>query len=235
MIGALSFLTIFGGAHPPDRAAARWFPAVGASLGAAVGGVWWGANELWDPGLAAAIAVGADLVLTGMLHLDGLADSGDGLLPPLPEERRLAVMADPAVGAFGLGLVVVVLLLRWAAVASLAPDVLLVVALWTASRTAMAMILHAVPYARGPGGLADGFLGGVSVVPSLLAGLVLAAASAAVADGATGLAAIAAALLAGWAVVAWARRRLGGFTGDVLGAVGLTVETIGLIVAAARW
>ena len=52
--------------------------------------------------LAALIAVGVDALLTGMLHLDGLADSGDGLVPPLPRARRLAVMADPAVGAFGL-------------------------------------------------------------------------------------------------------------------------------------
>ena len=90
----------------------------------------------------------ADLGLTGMLHLDGLADTADGLLPHLTRERRLEVMREPTVGAFGVGAVVIVLLGRFAVFATLRPAPLLVAALWCTSRTAMAAVVDRVPYAR---------------------------------------------------------------------------------------
>ena len=96
---ALAFLTPLGRAAVPDSRTMSWFPVVGALVGAVVGCVWWGADRLWPPAVAAALTVAADLALTGMLHVDGLADSADGLLPHLPRKRRLEVMADPAIGA----------------------------------------------------------------------------------------------------------------------------------------
>ena len=75
----------------------------------------------FPPAVAGGLAVAADLALTGMLHLDGLADSADGLLPPLPRDRRLAVMRSPDVGAFGVAAVVSAIGLRWAALAALDP------------------------------------------------------------------------------------------------------------------
>jgi adenosylcobinamide-GDP ribazoletransferase len=237
VLGALAFLTPLGGARAPDRTTFDWFPAVGALLGAAVGLAWWGAGELWTPLVAATVAVAADVALTGALHVDGLADTADGVLPHLDRDRRLAVMAEPDVGAFGVTVVVLVLGLRVAVLASLAVDVALVAALWCASRTVMAVAARSVPYARaGGGGLAAAFLGrrpaGVAVV-----GAVLATALALAADVGPGraLAAVLAVAVAGAAVVVLARRRLGGFTGDVLGAAGLVGETVGLLVAAARW
>jgi adenosylcobinamide-GDP ribazoletransferase len=115
---------------------------VGLLVGLAVGLVWRGAGALWAPALAAAVAVAADLALTGMLHVDGLADSADGLLPHLGADdearpRRLAIMAEPTVGAFGVTVVVATLLLRWAALASMAADVWLVAGLWVLSRSLM--------------------------------------------------------------------------------------------------
>ena len=89
MRSALGFLTVVGGAAPPDRRAPAWFGPVGAALGLAVGGAWWVAGELWPPLVAALVAVAVDAGLTGMLHFDGLADSADGLLPPLDRGRRL--------------------------------------------------------------------------------------------------------------------------------------------------
>ena len=109
---ALAFLTPLGGPVAPSPSALAWFPVVGALLGLGLGGVWWLADRLWAAPVAAAVVVAADLALTGMLHFDGLVDSADGLLPPLVAERRLEVMADPAAGAFGVGVAVVVLLLR---------------------------------------------------------------------------------------------------------------------------
>src|SRR5204862_4098680 len=134
---ALAFLTPLGGPAAPSPRALAWFPAVGAALGLALGGAWWVAARVWPPAAAAAVVVAADLALTGMLHLDGLVDSADGLLPHLPRDRRLAVMAAPDVGAFGIAIAAAVLLLRWSSFASRPPSVLLVAGLWCVSRTAM--------------------------------------------------------------------------------------------------
>ncbi len=236
MIAALAFLTPLGGAREPDRTTFDWFPVVGALLGAAVGAVWWGANELWSPLVAATLAVAADIALTGALHVDGLADTADGVLPHLDRDRRLDVMAEPDVGAFGVTAVVLTLGLRVALLASLAPDIALVAALWCGSRTLMAVAARSVPYARPEGGLAAAFLGR-SPTRVAIVGAALAAAIAVAATDvglAPALAALAALVAAGAAVVALARRRLGGFTGDVLGAAGLVGETVGLLVVAAR-
>src|SRR5207247_2394140 len=128
-------------------------PVVGAAIGAALGAVWWGAERMWPPLVAAAIVVAADLALTGMLHFDGLIDSADGLLPHLDRDRRLAVMAQPDVGAFGVSVALGVIGLRLAALSSMQPRVLLLAGIWTASRTAMAVIAGVLPYVR-DGGLA---------------------------------------------------------------------------------
>jgi len=230
---AMAFLTAFGGAAAPSPSALAWFPFVGAGLGLALGGIWWVADRLWAAPVAAAVVVAADLALTGMLHFDGLVDSADGLLPPLEPGRRLDVMADPAAGAFGVGVAVVVLLLRWTSLATLAPSPVLLGALWCASRLAMAQFARTVPYAR-PAGLAGAFLqpGGRRLlpIPGIVLGAVLVAFGAG--DAVIGVAALG---IAAAAVMALAVRRLGGFTGDVLGAAGMVGETAGLLAAAARW
>jgi len=238
VIAALAFLTPLGRAREPDRTTFDWFPLVGALLGAAVGLVWWGAHEVWPPLVAATLAVAADVALTGALHVDGLADTADGVLPHLDRSRRLDVMAEPDVGAFGVTAVVLTLGLRVAVLASLKPDPVLVAALWCTSRTVMAVAARSVPYARAEGGLAAAFLGRSPILVALL-GTAMAAALALSGGSDLGahvvLVAAASVALAGAGVVVLARRRLGGFTGDVLGAAGLVGETVGLLVAAARW
>src|SRR3546814_2492847 len=149
---AVAFPTPFGGAAGPDRRTLGWLPVVGALSGATLGGLWWGAQELWSPAVAAGLVLAADLVLTGMLHMDGLVDSADGLLPQVPRAKRLAIMAEPTVGAYGVVVAVVVVLLRFAALASLDADVLLLAGPWCGSRTVMAVAARAVPYARSGGG-----------------------------------------------------------------------------------
>ena len=195
--------------------------------------MWWGAERIWPAAVAAAIVVAADLALTGLLHVDGLADSADGLLPHLDRARRLEVMAAPDVGAFGVAAVVAVLLLRWAALAATTPSPLLLGGLWCASRTAMAVAARKIPYAR-PGGLASAFLGGRTLSTALI-GAVLATGLAFAGPGVAGIAAVAGVVAGAAGVVALAHRRIGGFTGDVLGASGMVGETTGLLVAAARW
>lgn len=250
MIEALGFLTVLGRGRSPSPGAVAWFPMAGAVVGFAVGFAWWAGGEVWSPAVGAAVAVAVDLALTGLLHLDGLADSADGLLPHLPRERRLAVMAEPTVGAFALGVVPTVLLLRWAGLASLHPDVLVVAGLWCAARTVMAVALTTQPYARGTasggGGLASAFLPtededadaatsrrAVVAMGTATSGGLLSMVLLLVGAGWAGAFAFAGAFAAGIGVVELGRRRLGGFTGDVLGAAGIVAETVGLLVAAA--
>ena len=236
---ALAFLTPLGGAATPGPDALGWFPAVGAAMGAVLGLLWWSCERAWPPAVAAAIVVGADLGLTGLLHIDGLVDAADGLLPHLDRERRLAVMSEPSVGAFGIAAGAATLLGRFAALASTRPSILLLTGIWCGSRTVMAVTPAVVRYARSDtGGLATAFLEGRRRAPAL----------AAAALGTAGLlvgtmlwrplgGAVAALSGAGAAalVIWFARRRLGGFTGDVLGAAGVVFETVALIVAAAKW
>jgi adenosylcobinamide-GDP ribazoletransferase len=236
---AVGFLTSLGGPAEPSAHALAWFAPVGVGLGLVLGGVWWLAGRWWPAGLAAVLVVLADLGLTGLLHFDGLIDSADGLLPPLPRDRRLAVMAAPDVGAFGMATATAVLLARWAALAALRPAPLLLAGLWGLSRTAMAVVVRTQPYARADqgGGLASAFLeeSRPGVGPALAGGAAGSVLLAVLWRGAAGSAAALAAGVTAAAVVALARRRIGGFTGDVLGAAGVLAETVGLVVAAARW
>src|SRR5262249_2993845 len=145
---AVSFLTPFGGAADPKPSALAWFPLVGAIIGLAVGGGWGGGQRAWAPPGGAAIAVTADAALTGLLHLDGLADAADGLLPPLPRARRLEVMADPHLGAFGVAGLAIVLLTRFGAFASMLPSPLAAPRPWSRARPAVAGTARAGPHAR---------------------------------------------------------------------------------------
>jgi len=230
---ALGFLTVLGGAATPTPRALRWFPAVGAAVGAVVGLAWWLAGGAFSPLLAGAIAVTVDGAITGLLHLDGLADSADGLLPHASTERRLEIMRTPGIGAFGAAAVALVIVLRVAALGARPADVGLVIALWCTSRTVAAVAPAWLPYAR-PDGIAASFLSLPASRWPLLALLPAVALGFAVIGG-PALAALAAALITAAAVLLVARLRIGGFTGDVLGAAIILGETAGLVVAAARW
>lgn len=233
---ALSFLTIVGRGRRPDAASTAWFGLVGAGIGLALGAAWEGAGELWSPALAAALIVGLDLVLTGALHLDGLADTGDGLLPHADRDRRLEIMRAPDVGAFGVAVVVVTLLVRFAAFADLEADLWMLVAPWAALRAAAALTIRVAPYAR-TDGLATSFLGasGRSLIAVDLLALAAAVAAAAIVDGVVGVAAVAVGIAVFSALLALAIRRLGGFTGDVLGAGIVVGETAALVTLAGSW
>lgn len=230
MLSALTFLTVLGRSAPPSRRTFRWFPVIGAGLGAAVGGVHLGAHRLWPSLVAGVVVLAADLILTGALHLDGLADSADGLLVHADRPRRLALMAEPGIGVFALAAGGVVLAARWALLADPGIDLLAFVGIWGTSRTLAAAVPAFGCYAR-PGGLAGAFLGGSR--RWLL--LWLAPAAAALYFGAPLLGPIsvgvATAVCVG--IVAFAHRRIGGFTGDVLGAVIILSETAALLTLAA--
>ncbi len=233
MTAALALLTVLGRAREPTAACGGWFPIVGAAIGVLVGGVWWASDLSFPPIVAAALAVVADLAVTGMLHFDGLADTADGLLPHAAREERLRIMRTPDVGAFGVVAVAAALLIRVTALSAQPVSIGLIAALWCASRTVAASTPRFSPYARDEG-LASAML------PSpastwLLVALFPAGVVAALTTGLRGSVAVAVTAVGVAGVAALAKRRIGGFTGDVLGAGIVLGETIGLVVAAAKW
>lgn len=230
VMGAVAFLTVAGRGQVPKARALWWFPVVGAGLGGVLAAIHWGAGELWPLLVVGIVVVAADLVLTGALHLDGLSDSADGLLPHMDRDRRLAVMSRPDVGAFAIAAVVVVLGVRWAALSVDGVESLALIPVWALSRTLVALVPAIVPYAR-PGGLADPFLAGAR--PWLALWLAPAVAGLVLIEGVSGAVSAGVAVAASAGIVAMAWRRLGGFTGDVLGAVILIAETAALLVLVA--
>jgi adenosylcobinamide-GDP ribazoletransferase len=238
MLGAIAFLTALGRPVEPTRESSAWFPVVGLLVGLAVGAVWAGARHVLPALVAAAVVVGADALLTGGLHLDGLADAADGLLAPMGRAKRLEVMRDPAIGAFGAVALGLVLLVRFAVFASGPVAPLVVGGIWGTARAGMAVALRTLPYARPEGGLADRFVGrpaGRAGTLVLFAGTAACVGVAVLGRHERALVVLAAVVLAFVAVVLFARRRLGGFTGDVLGAAGVVGETVGLLVLTVRW
>jgi adenosylcobinamide-GDP ribazoletransferase len=240
---AVAFLTVFGRGAVPTPASLAWFPLVGAAIGSVLGLVWWGLSQVFPPGVAAVIVVAADVGVTGMLHFDGLLDAADGLLPHLSPERRLEVMSEPGVGAFAVVIALVVVIARVVALSSISPvswwkAVLLLGALWVVSRSAMVVATARMRYVR-EGGIAAAFLSGEAKAgPALgtaLFGIGAAGAALVAWHVVAGLPVVAAALVGASAVLLLAQRRLGGYTGDVLGAAGVIGETLGLLVAAAKW
>ena len=210
-----------------DRAAARvamgGAPLVGALLGVLVAGAGAGLSRLGAaPLVAAGVGVGVLAAATRGLHLDGLADTADGLGSSGPADRVLAVMRSPEIGPFGVAVLVVVLLVQVAALAQLIEaGRWLAVGLGVAvGRVALTWgCRRGVPPARpdGLGALVAGTVPGWlcllwTVVAASLAAVAVPAAAAGV--GAVLLAVAAAVLLLGRA-----RRRIGGVTGDVLGAL----------------
>ncbi|MGO9963359.1 MAG: adenosylcobinamide-GDP ribazoletransferase [Acidimicrobiales bacterium] len=233
---AASFLTPFVSTRGrPSPGAMAYFPVVGAGLGLFTGGVWRLARRSLAPLPAAVVVVAADVALTGALHLDGVADTADGLLAHVPEKGRLAIMEEPEVGTFGTVALTVALLGRVAAFAAIEPSLLLTAALWSCSRSLMVIGSRTLPYARGEG-LATAFLAGdendVMVLAAAAAGMAGSGLAAWLTHGRRGLLGVVGGSVAGATVLGCARKRLGGFTGDVLGAAGVTCETVGLLIVA---
>jgi adenosylcobinamide-GDP ribazoletransferase len=234
MTAALALLTVFGRAREPTPRAWPWFPLVGAGIGALLGGIWWLADEAFPALVAAVLVVVADLAVTGMLHFDGLADSADGLLCHATTVERLRIMRAPDVGAFGVIAVEVALLARVAALAAQPVRIGLLVALWCTSRAVVAATPAIVPYARDEGIVSPLLTRPASawVVAALAPAGVVAALTA---GAARGVLAVVAVVVGAFGVAELGKRRIGGFTGDVLGAAIVVGETAGMLVAAARW
>lgn len=199
--------------HAGARGAWAW-PLVGVAVGLAAGLAALAVAPA-GPGLAAAVALAVQAMLTGAMHEDGLADCADGFWGGHTRERRLEIMKDSRVGSFGVLALVLVVLAGWSGVAA-ADDVLpVLVAAGALSRAPMAVLMACLPNAR-EGGLSR--LVGRPSAGVAGAGAALAVALAGVLCGWTGMWAALAVGAVALAVGLVARAKIGGQTGDVLGA-----------------
>ncbi len=241
---ALTFLTAVplpgGAAVPPSRriaaAAMYWAPLVGLLIGGVAAGVLVLAIRYGHTGafLAAALTIASMAALTRALHLDGLADLADGLGSRKPADQALAIMKRSDIGPFGVVTLLLTVLVQVGALAraeQLGRGPLAVVAAAVAARLAIMLACRrGVPAAR-PGGL--GALVAGTVHPAAAVALCLAALAGAAAAGGWYLAAaVAAGLVASLALTRLAQRRLGGVTGDVLGAIA-EITTAGCLLVTA--
>jgi adenosylcobinamide-GDP ribazoletransferase len=162
--------------------------------------------------------------LTGMLHLDGFMDSCDGLLPPRERTRRLEIMKDSRVGAFGVVAVVLLLLLKFNAVTALPPAYRLAALVTTPAlaRWAMTWVMARYPLARADG-MGVAFTAGLGWPQVGLASAVAVAAALLLMNW-LGLALLAVTWLSATLLARLAMARLGGLTGDVYGAIGEVTE-----------
>ena len=234
---ALSLFTVLPAGTPAELDAAGaaramfWLPAVGLLLGlvaaGGMAGVQAGGPSLPRQLLGAAVGIGLLAVLTGGLHLDGLADTADGLGSRRGAADALAIMRRSDIGPFGVVVLVLVLLIQVTALATVPRGWPAVAALVLAAVTGRvaAVLASGMPAARPggfgalvagrtgrPGRLATGLVLLAAVIP---AGLALGGPPAAL----RGLVAALAGLLAGGLLGRTARSRLGGLTGDVFGAI----------------
>jgi adenosylcobinamide-GDP ribazoletransferase len=237
---ALGFFTRIPVAAPDAGewllADAAWaFPLVGAGIGAVVALVFL-VSELVRLGdlPSALLAILAGVLLTGALHEDGLADTADGLFGGGDRVRRLAIMRDSRHGTFAVLALILSIGLRAAALAQLGEVVtagLALVAAHAVSRAILPVTMWALPPARDDGlGAGAGRPRAAQVVTGLLIALAIAAAALGPWHAAIAVI-VAAAVAAGVAAAAF--RRIGGYTGDVLGALQQVGESAVLLAAIA--
>src|SRR5512137_1301144 len=156
MLVALQFLTV---APLPARLftplemgrAVGYFPMVGALLGCVLALLDRGLNAVWPASVASALVLAAWVGLTGALHLDGFLDTCDGLLGGHSPEERLRIMRDERVGAFAVTGGVLLLLVKYAALAALPGRAPALILAPTLGRWGMALAIAAFPYARPEG------------------------------------------------------------------------------------
>jgi adenosylcobinamide-GDP ribazoletransferase len=215
--------------------APAYFPLVGLVVGLLSAAAWRCAAALWPAAVASLLALAAAAWLTGGLHEDGWTDLFDGLAASGERERVLEVMKDSRVGAVGALALFLLLGGKLAALVALpaarVPGAL--VASHVLSRWSMLPLLWRLPYARPAGGVAQA-LAGRATGARLAAGTAAAVLIAVLALGWGALPAALAAAAATGAAGLYLRARLGGYTGDCLGAVTQLTELCVLMVLAAR-
>lgn len=220
--------------HAPRGAASAWaWPVVGAVLGAIAAG--FASAALWlglTPGVVAAGVLVLLALMTGGLHEDGLSDTADGLFGGWTKERRLEIMKDSRVGSYGVLALVLVTLARWSALTTIlgAGGIWGLIAVGALSRAPMGLVMATLPNARG-GGFSHAT--GRPSAQVALAGAGAAVVIAFLFAGWVALPMLALTVLAVGLLARSARSRIGGQTGDILGAAQQLAEVACLAALAA--
>jgi adenosylcobinamide-GDP ribazoletransferase len=232
---ALTFLTVLpwrgqGEVGPQDLARSMfWFPWVGLILGLGFwAGLW--VLQIFMAPVAAALLLALTVLATRGLHLDGLADTVDGLGGGRNPQERLAIMKDSRLGAFGAMSLFLVLLLKFTLFLAWAGQGVTfgLILFPVVSRWGMVFLAYLSPYARPEGGLGQAMTTGVSrevLLGATCSALFLSFLTFQVG----GLLLLAAAALVVWLLSLYFQKKLGGVTGDVLGAANEILEILVLL------
>ena len=234
IIAAFQFLTIFPTIikrmfTPQEMGrAAGWFPLVGIVLGLFLFGVNYSARLIFPETVSAALTLFAWVIFTRAFHLDGFMDTCDGLFGGWTPERRLEIMKDSRMGAFGIAGGILVLLTEYSSLASISSLLPALVLSATLGRWASPLVIFAFPYAR-EDGLGYEMKHNVSwrevVISTLIAGI-----TAWFMFGWLGFALMLGAGIVSFLVALYAMRLLPGLTGDIYGTVTTLVEMLILVV-----
>ena len=234
---AFRFLTILplgrvSLAHSRVGAAAMWFPLVGGVLGSLIAALAIGFEQLLllPPFVTSILILAAWAWLTGGLHLDGVADCGDGLLVAASAERRLEIMQDPRLGAFGAMALCFALLLKAAALYALPQKTLAIVMAAVLSRWVIVPIAFMYPAARSYG-LAETLHR--ELTPRTWQASILYPLGLIALGGWLTVIIVAAVACAAWGLAYVATRRIGGMTGDVYGLIIEGAEIVALLTTVA--
>lgn len=230
-LNALRFMTIVpvpssDAATAPDwlSRCVKYFPAVGIGIGAASAVMLLLAGAIWGPVIAALLAVATSIVVTGALHEDGLADTADGFGGGRSVEKRLAIMKDSRIGAYGTLALAFGVALRVTALAEMPlwSGAAALIAAHAAARITPAFAMNALLYAGDTAAMKVSYTDApVSANDIRLALIVVVCALVPLAF--ISILSVTSGLLLGaglaTAIALWARRLIGGYTGDVLGAI----------------
>ncbi len=221
------------GASPVHLAnAVPWFPVIGAGVGLVHAGVWRGSVEVLSPLVAASLATAVALLVTGAFHHDGLADIADAFGGGWNVEQRFEILKDSRLGTYGTAALAMALITEVATVASFEPSVgfrALIVAHAVSRAAALAAMVLAPMAGDGLGASYAQDLSVVRVGFGIAVGVVLAV----VLSPVLFVWPLVGAAVAALAVVALAVRKIGGVTGDVLGAVTVCAGVAALVATAA--
>ncbi len=214
-------------------AKAAWaYPLAGALVAVIAGGIGWAALALGlSPMIAAGLVLAGQVIMTGAMHEDGLADAADGLWGGWEKDRRLEIMKDSRIGSYGVLAMILSLGLRWSALTALGAALLpALVASALLSRAAIIWLMAGLPNAR-EGGLSRAI--GRPSAGTVAIGVVLAMALSLALTGWTGIGLALVAGIAALGCAAIAHTKIGGQTGDILGATQQVCEIAILLLASA--
>jgi len=227
-------------AYTPERFAAtvRYYPLVGAVIGGFAASVFWLSHLMFPLTVSIVVSTVLTVLFTGAFHEDGLADSFDGIGGGITRERVLEIMKDSRIGVYGAAALMAALALKITVLMTLSPQIIIAVLIGghCLSRLSSLIVIATSHYVRDHG-TAKPVAGGIGAGALLFAGVTSAIVLLA-------LAGLMAPLTVLFAVIGCAighvmirslfEKKLGGYTGDTLGAV-QQVSEVGFYLGAAAW